>query len=225
MPQPSATVPAPKGSSFASLLAGLAARNPDGREHAGREHDGLEDDVATISYEHALRTHARTRPAAALGLPMEQPLPETAKAGASATQPSGERRAKKARQARKKMDSTRAVVAPAPRAALVAGRKSASPPRRTSLTIRLSDDECAQVHARAAAAGLSASAYLRFCLFEVEALRAQVKEALEQFRTAPAIDRAAARKPARAEEGAGWRWWLRERWPAAAGWLGGEKTA
>src|ERR1700689_1775211 len=58
-PQPSPTTGA---SSFAGLLAALTApasaaqdRRPFGDD------DGLEDDVATLSYERALRTHARYR--------------------------------------------------------------------------------------------------------------------------------------------------------------------
>ena len=52
-----------------------------------------------------------------------------------------------------------------------------------SITIRLSQVECAQLRTRAAEAGLSISAYLRSCTFEAEALRAEVKETLAQLRT------------------------------------------
>jgi hypothetical protein len=61
---------------------------------------------------------------------------------------------------------------------LAEGRKSAS------ITIRLSDAECALLHKRADSAGLTMSAYLRSCVFEVESLRSQVKEALSQIRSA-----------------------------------------
>lgn len=61
---------------------------------------------------------------------------------------------------------------------LEAHRKSAS------ITIRLSQSECTQLHERAAAAELTVSAYLRSCVFEAESLRAQVKEALAQLRPA-----------------------------------------
>lgn len=54
-----------------------------------------------------------------------------------------------------------------------------------SVTIRVTEDEGQQLHARAKDAGLSVSAYLRSCIFEVESLRVQVKEALLQMRTAP----------------------------------------
>jgi hypothetical protein len=53
---------------------------------------------------------------------------------------------------------------------LAENRKSAS------ITIRLSKPECAQIHQRAASAGLTVLAYLRSCVLEAESLRAQVKE-------------------------------------------------
>jgi hypothetical protein len=59
--------------------------------------------------------------------------------------------------------------------------------KRASITIRLSEPECAQLRLRAAEAGLTVSAYLRSCTLEVESLRTQVKEALAQLReSAPA---------------------------------------
>lgn len=54
--------------------------------------------------------------------------------------------------------------------------------KRASITIRLSETECAQLRARAAESGMTVSAYLRSCTLEVESLRAQVKEALAQLR-------------------------------------------
>jgi hypothetical protein len=57
----------------------------------------------------------------------------------------------------------------------------------TSVTIRLSQAECAQLRTRAAEAGLTVSAYLRSCTFEAESLRAMVKDTLARLRTgAPA---------------------------------------
>lgn len=55
-----------------------------------------------------------------------------------------------------------------------------------SITIRVTAEEHAQLHERAAAAQVSVSAYLRSCIFEAEALRAEVKEALAQIQTVPA---------------------------------------
>ena len=59
------------------------------------------------------------------------------------------------------------------------GRKNR---KTTSITIRLTEAEQAQLHQRAVDANLSVSAYIRSCIFEAESLRAQVKEALSQIR-------------------------------------------
>jgi hypothetical protein len=56
--------------------------------------------------------------------------------------------------------------------------------RRSSVTVRLSEAESAQLQKRAAEAGLTVSAYLRSCTFEAETLRAQVKAALAELRAA-----------------------------------------
>jgi hypothetical protein len=55
--------------------------------------------------------------------------------------------------------------------------------RTASITIRVTPEEQAQLQARAVAAELSVSAYLRSCIFEAEALRTQVKEALAQMQS------------------------------------------
>jgi hypothetical protein len=55
-----------------------------------------------------------------------------------------------------------------------------------SITIRMSKAECAQLHRRAAEAGLTVSAYLRSCTFEAESLRAMVKDTMAQLRSASA---------------------------------------
>jgi hypothetical protein len=54
-------------------------------------------------------------------------------------------------------------------------------PRTASITIRVTSEEQAQLHERAAAAQLSVSAYLRSCILEAETLRTQVREALAQM--------------------------------------------
>lgn len=56
--------------------------------------------------------------------------------------------------------------------------------KNTSVTLRLSEAECAQLHKRASEAGLTVSAYLRSCAFEVESLREMVKTTLAQLREA-----------------------------------------
>jgi hypothetical protein len=127
-------------SSFAGFLASLASPpQPAGPEW---NDDQLGDDIATLSYEQALRTH---RP----------------------------------------YFSAASDQGPAP------GSEVQSPPdrslKRASITIRLTEPECAQMRRRAAEAGLTVSAYLRSCAFEVETLRTQVKETLAQLRESPPV--------------------------------------
>lgn len=69
--------------------------------------------------------------------------------------------------------------------------------KSSSIHIRLSAPESAQLKQRAAEAGLTVSAYLRSCVLEAETLRAQVKQALAQLRVASAPE-----KPR--------RWWQRK---------------
>lgn len=124
---------------FAGVLASM--------EQAWND-DGLADDVATISYERALRKQARPRVGGC-----------EAEAGARGP-----------------------GFADMPGAAGGA-MASAKPQKSASITIRLSEPECAQVRQRAAEAGLTVSAYLRSCTLEADSLRAQVKETLAQLRS------------------------------------------
>lgn len=138
----------PDAAGFAGLLAALTAcrsRNSDNL-------DGLADDVATLSYERALHTHARYKPAAAEAMNF-------------ATHP---------------LDP---VATTAPESAVQPERSG----KRASVTVRMSQAECAQLQRRAAEAGMTVSAYLRSCTFEAEALRAQVKQALADLRAAQAV--------------------------------------
>jgi hypothetical protein len=145
MPQ---TVPGNSADNFAGFLASLAAPS---KPSPSVWDDGLADDIATITYEQALRPHLRNQPPAAAPPPAAAEIEPTHMAppsgpGCSPVQPSTERL------------------------------------KTASITIRLSDAECAQLRQRAAEAGLTVSAYLRSCTLEVESLRAQVKEALAQIR-------------------------------------------
>jgi hypothetical protein len=184
------TAPSPTTSSFAGLLAALTAPAP--KPMPAWNDDDLADDVATLSYERALRTHARYKQAD----PGDWALTQVAD--------SGPLNADEALQA----DSAPA----APTATLPAEpdwSKDAEPkvthglsamldPNRkcASITIRLSKAESEQLRRRSAEAGLTVSAYLRSCTFEAEALRAQVKETLAELRRATSIGREGATKQA-----------------------------
>lgn len=187
MQQPAAASPANRTGGFANVLAALAA--PAEKARSEWNDDGLADDITTLSYEQALRTHARYRPASELP-PIENAV-------------DGQLFSKQTVAA--ELSSTRNENVP--QAPATEGRrfKNVDESRKAaSITIRLSKAECAQLHERAAEAGLTVSAYLRSCTCEVEALRAQVKEALAQLRPADAGDE---QRPGRTEPGAKRRFW------------------
>lgn len=161
MPQLAAE-PAP---SFAGLLASLTLKKKDPL-------DDLEPDVATLTYDSALRAHARYRP---------DQYPENV----SPPKPIEKAPA---------CDAAFQTESPSPAGALTKLEQSR---KRSSVTIRLTQSECAQLQQRAAEAGLTLSAYLRSCTVEVDALRAQVKQALAELRASrppqPRLRRALSR--------------------------------
>jgi predicted DNA binding CopG/RHH family protein len=177
--EPSHTVAGP---TFAGMLAALTA--PGQKRPPARDLDDLEDDVATLSYERALRVHTRhrapdptdralTQPLKVerlhfdeLHLDVEDPAAQTATAQCAFV-PEEHAEASIANEV---LISNKAATA------------SDWKLKSSSITIRVSKAECAQLRARAAEAGLTISAYLRSCTLEAESLRAQVKDALAQLR-------------------------------------------
>jgi hypothetical protein len=157
MPASTAATPSPNPRSFAGLLADYAA--PEKKFPPARDLDGLADDIATLSYEHALRTHARYHSADAPSMPPSQlPAPATSQLPAATQQASP-------------------TSCPAP------GLQSAADARKcASITVRLTVEEDHRLRGRAAEAGMTISAYLRSCAFEVESLRAEVKQTLSELR-------------------------------------------
>ncbi len=210
-------VPAPSSNSpsFAGLLAALAAPNQQ-RDPTWND-DGLADDYATLSYERALRTHARYRSAEDLASTSD----------ASVTQPPN------------RGPIRNREVFPAASAASAATRPAASPTadlpqennaglpitldrnlKSASITIRLSEAESAQLRKRATEAGLTVSAYLRSCTFEAESLRALVKDTLAQLRSEPSRAGGSATSRTAAKAAAGpirrsWRQLWARFWPRA----------
>jgi len=160
--------PAPSGNppNFAGLFASLTGSGKEPGEPW--DMSALGDDVATISYEQALRTHRRVRPT--------ESSPEEVSSNSPA------------------------------QAEPTEGKKAG---KTVSVTIRVTEGEGLQLHARAREAGLSVSAYLRSCIFEAESLRAQVKEALSQIRAAMPQDASAPEQP---KPPATWRTRLLSRW-------------
>ncbi len=165
-----ATAAGPRSArSFATLLEDYAA--PKAKFPPARDLDGLEDDVATLTYEHALRAQTRFRRTPELDA-VESCA--TAKTDDPAPLPSQQR-----------LDFAENVYG----ATAKPGKGVASAPvpfvrKSASVTLRLTAVEDEQLRGRAVEAGLTLSAYLRFCAFEVDSLRAQVKEAVAQMRQA-----------------------------------------
>jgi hypothetical protein len=192
MSQPAKLSSANRTGSFAGLLACLAAPAEKLRSD-WNDDDGLADDITTLSYKQALRTHASCRPKSELPplldaadeqLPQNK-LPPKETVGAEST--CGIISGSVATETRRSMG-------------LDESRKAAS------ITVRLSKAECAQLHERATEAGLTVSAYLRSCTCEVEALRAQVKETLARLRPLGAVPE---HRPGIADEGIQRSWWSR----------------
>ena len=162
MQPPSSAAPSASSRSFAGVLADFAA--PD-KNLLGGDLDCLEEDVACLSYEQALRSRTRYKTPPTL----TEPQPDSATVA-----PSSQRLVKPAAEIDTgQYPGAPGGTAPSPRQS---GR------RCSSVTVRLSAPESEQLHLRAAEAGLTVSAYLRSCAFEVESLRAEVKSTLAQLR-------------------------------------------
>ncbi len=191
MQQPAAPATSPTSPTFAGLLAALAS--PSSAAASDRQpawsNDDLADDVATLSYERALRAHSRYRSPdltdRSLTQPGEaRPDPDLEKHAGDEAAPSSA--------AAESISPAGAEAEPAAatQAAIAQDREQDRSRERSqdrnlksaSITIRLSRDECAQLRLRAAEAGLTVSAYLRSCTFEAESLRAMVKDTLAQLR-------------------------------------------
>lgn len=149
--------------SFASLLAGFAA--PVKKIPPKSDLFGVDDDVVSLSYEQALRSQASFCP---IPPPIEsvrslaRPMPGSSTHALAENSESG-------RDARAIYRDARTPAPPATRS--------------SSVTIRLSAPESERLHLRAAEAGLTVSAYLRSCAFEVESLRSEVKATLATLRS------------------------------------------
>lgn len=189
MQQPASPASSSASPTFAGLLAALSARPSGAKRATAWNDDGLAEDVATLSYERALRAHARYRAPEASDRALTQPA-HAGIAGKNEAIPT-------------EAGQTSAAVAadPEPEVAPAADDRNL---KCASITIRLSKAECERLRKRAAEAGLTVSAYMRSCTFEAEQLRELVKGTLAQLRTEPvkaSTDDAAGDRH-------GWRQWL-----------------
>ena len=170
--------PSPSSASFAGLLAALAS---PANSASSWSDEALEDDVVTLSYERALSAQARYKPADRGDWPVN---------AAAGTEEQPVFAAKPVTTAEFEQQTGLAAGAAAQ---TVAERDR----RAASVTIRLSHAECARLRLRAAEASLTVSAYMRSCVLEADALRAQVKRALAEMRAAGPTGRPAANAPAK----------------------------
>ena len=201
MQQPATEAPPPPSPTFAGLLAALAAPAAAAAERRPAwNDDDLADDVATLSYERALRAHVRYRAADRSDRSLAQP-PDPGTLRIREAFPA---------EAALAVETSASQAAPPSHADAEpeATHDQLTGPDRNlkcaSITIRLSKAESAQLRKRAAEAGLTVSAYLRSCTFEAESLRALVRDTLAQLRTAPAKGDQAACVPVRRS----WMQWL-----------------
>jgi len=204
MQQPAAS-PSPSPN-FAGMLAAFSA--PGQKRPPASDLDGFEDDVATLSYERALRAQARYRTPEQIDLALAWPA-------LAKTETPAETRLVSIFEVSPAPDvgDQPSVAKPA-----VAFSAAVEPEpdhdrnlKSASITIRLSKTECAQLRKRAAEAGLTMSAYLRSCTFEAESLRALVKETLAKLRH-ESPEKGQDATPAEANRRFGW---LRRLWPHA----------
>lgn len=172
-------------STFAGVLAALtepAAKPETPRAEAAPTWlNELEDDVSLLSYERALKAHGRYRAGGDADVRVALPAGAYGWAEDASAEEAG---ATPDREAKRSPGSRLRTPAEDLR-------------KRASVTVRMSRAECERLQQRSAEAGLTVSAYLRSCAFEVDSLRAQVKQALGELRAAK---RPAARAP---------HWWLR----------------
>ena len=135
--------------------------------------DALAADIATLSYESALKAPARYRPA-------DQPLTKSAE-----PQPVFQQEpiapATRGADRPETHEPVAQVVGEINSLRTTAFERNL---KDASITIRMSKAESEQLHRRAAEAGLTVSAYLRSCTIEAESLRAMVKETMAQLRSA-----------------------------------------
>jgi hypothetical protein len=198
MQHPAPPQSSPSLSGFAGLLAMLASPRPDAAADAplGNSSD-LGEDVATLSYERALRAHARYRPT-------NRDSDRVDGAPALSDDSGGDPRA----DASIEMDAAGAAVAADAAPKLQTGTAPDRDLRSASVTIRLSRAECARLHERAAEAGLTVSVYLRSCALEAETLRAEVKQALAELKAGNKGTKEPGNKKPGRQKFFGWIAWL-----------------
>lgn len=220
MQQPATQLP-PGSHTFAGMLAAFTA--PAQQHKRAWGDSDVEDDVVSLSYERALRAHARYR---SPDLPTDTSLAQRVNVeklriyeatpgeafpfAAPSTDLDSRDNGSPAHTASAKLNQDSRpdfAVEDSQFTSTALDRNLKS----TSVTVRLSRSECLQLRQRAGEAGLTVSAYLRSCTFEAESLRALVKETLAKLRSqVPVENRAATPRGERT-----FRDWLAHLWPVS----------
>ena len=161
---PTATLP--PASAFAGLMASLTGLGDNRDREPAPSETGFSDDVVSLSYEQALKNHARYRPRNPLDLAaMHDQDDDRDQSMEPAAEPQHDPTAETTSDRFHGMTTNASL-------------------RSASVTVRLTADEFERLKQRSAEAGLTVSAFLRSCAFEVETLRGQVKAAVVALRTA-----------------------------------------
>ncbi|WP_446745367.1 plasmid mobilization protein [Silvibacterium acidisoli] len=111
----------------------------------------------------------------------KKPAPVAKKTQQAAPEKGETRQARKPLAAKPEIEFRKVLaetVAPQPATAAMTHRRQPESARQVSLSLRLAPAEQAMIRARASAAGISTSAYLRQCALEVEQLREQMRHTL-----------------------------------------------
>jgi hypothetical protein len=171
----------PQSDNFAAFLARLAelpdwdsepAVEPSGTYPSPEPAEAGEEDLASLSYEHALRTPT-PKASRKENLQPRKPSPQTALAGAPPM-----------------AQSYRAMGGlsnqPSPPSLEISRAFQIAEPRHARTTIRFTAGENKLLRKRAAESNIAISAYVRSCVLEVESLRAQVRQLMTELRPSAA---------------------------------------
>ena len=228
-PQERESAPSPASPSFAGLLAALTEHTqpaviPANESVSSKQKpasswndDDLADDVAILSYESALKAHARFRPSQVRPSEVrpsqvsDWSLAQPANADPFRYEEASSDHSVAAQQPMAQYSASLGAIP-----GLEPGATPVQDPslyrtaaiernlKDSSITIRMSKAECTQLHRRAAEAGLTVSAYLRSCTFEAESLRAMVKDTMDQLRSVTTQAKPAEAAPSLFRRLAGW---------------------
>jgi hypothetical protein len=203
------SAPSPASTSFAGVLAALTKpAQPTGISGDGSlltkqnpasswNDNDLADDVAILSYESALKSHTRYRSTDQSLTQPVNPEPFCYEEASSDLSVAARQSVAQHTASLGAIPSHEPRATPSQEPSFYRAAAFERNLKDASITIRMSKAECAQLHRRAAEAGLTVSAYLRSCTFEAESLRAMVKDTLARLRSVTTQAKPAHSAPSR----------------------------